>query len=149
MYIAPASNPLCLSRKRLMNQNERLLAQLSTVNGVACLLIGLYHLLGGVSRTTPGAGPVTASIDSQERFFASVFAGYGLAWLRTAHAKPVAAADVVTLSSIMAVGGLGRLLSWKQHGRPHALYVVLTIIEFVTPAVILKALQRGRAADAS
>jgi Domain of unknown function (DUF4345) len=127
---------------------ERLVGRLSTLTGLACLVIGLFHLLGGASRTTPGAGQVSASIDSQERFYATLFAGYGLAWLRAARTEPVPATDVVTLSSIMAVGGLGRLLSWKQSGRPHPLYVVLTAVEFVVPVVTLRALRRSRATSA-
>jgi hypothetical protein len=128
---------------------ERNLARLSTLNGIACVLIGAYHLVGGASRTTPGAGEVSASIDSQERFYATVFAGYGLAWVRAARAKPVPATDVVALSSVMAVGGVGRVLSWKQYGRPHLLYAVLTVVEFVLPAVMLAALRRTRTVNAS
>lgn len=125
-----------------MADRERDLARLCTLNGLACVLIGSYHLLGGASRTTPGAGQVSASIDSQERFYAGVFVGYGLAWFRTARVRPVPATDVVVLTSVMAVGGVGRLLSWKQYGRPHLLYVVLTGVELLHPAAMLGALRR-------
>jgi hypothetical protein len=126
---------------------ERNLVRLSTLNGIACMVIGAYHLLGGASRTTPGAGQVSASIDSQERFYATVFAGYGLAWVRAARARPVPATDVVALSSVMALGGVGRVLSWRQYGRPHPLYAVLTLVEFVLPAAMLMALRRSRTAS--
>ena len=127
------------------SSEHTLLSRLSAVNGIACVLIGLYHLIGGASRTTPGAGEVSASIDSQERFYATVFAGYGLAWLRAAQVKPVPATDVVALSSVMAVGGVARLLSWREYGRPHLLYAVLTVVEFVLPAAMVALLLRSRA----
>ncbi len=46
--------------------------------GVACVVIGLFHLALGVS-SVPGEGMAGATVDSRERFYNAIFVGYGLA----------------------------------------------------------------------
>jgi hypothetical protein len=56
----------------------RSLRWLALVMGVACVVIGLVHLLWGIS-SVPGEESAGATVDSRERFYNAIFAGYGLA----------------------------------------------------------------------
>ena len=85
----------------------------------------------------PGEDAADATVDSRERFYAAIFAGYGTAWTRVARRRPIAAVDVRALSGVMLAGGIGRLVSASRVGRPHWFQDVLTAVEFVVPAAFL------------
>ncbi len=59
------------------------------------------------------------------------------AWLRAARKFPIRAGEVRPLAGLMAVGGIGRLISLVHNGRPHWFQEVLTAIEFIIPAAFL------------
>jgi hypothetical protein len=48
------------------------------------------------------------------------------------------------LATTMAVGGIGRLLSWIQLGRPHPFFVAMTGVELATPALFWPLTAAGR-----
>ncbi|CAL9423248.1 hypothetical protein SUDANB120_01892 [Streptomyces sp. enrichment culture] len=102
------------------------------VMGIACVAIGLLHVVGG-NAAIPGEGDAGATVDSLGRFLGAVFAGYGLAWIWAARQSPVPAAAVRWLAAVFLLGGAGRLLSLAVHGRPHWFQLVLTVIELVLP----------------
>ena len=112
--------------------------RLTTIMGWACVLIGAVHLVGGAA-TVPGEPAADPTVDSRERFYAAVFVGYGLAWIRAARQRPLPVADVRGLAAIMAVGGAARIGSWVQRGRPHWLQCVLTGVEVLLPVPFLLA----------
>lgn len=111
-----------------------LLSKLSQTTGIACTGIGIYHLFGGV-RSVPGEQDAGPTVDSRERFYGAIFAGYGLAWLWVDRQKPVNRGAVQALSGIFLLGGAGRLLSRAQHGRPHWFQDALTVVEVVLPCL--------------
>ncbi|WP_407547914.1 DUF4345 domain-containing protein [Streptomyces sp. Pv4-95] len=102
--------------------------------GYACVAIGLFHVLLG-NASIPGAGSAGATVDSLGRFFGAIFAGYGLAWLRTARQSPIPATAVRWLAGVFLLGAFGRLLSLAVDGWPHWFQVVLTGVELVLPPV--------------
>ncbi|TXS00718.1 DUF4345 domain-containing protein [Streptomyces sp. col6] len=113
---------------------SRALRMLAWVTGVACVAIGLFHVIGG-NAAIPGEADAGATIDSLGRFFGAIFAGYGLAWLWAARQNPVPAGVVRWLAAVFLLGAAGRLLSLAAHGWPHPFQVVLTAIELVLPPV--------------
>ncbi len=108
------------------------------LTGVAIVGIGLYHLVGGVF-SVPGTdsirGEARATVDSRERFYNAIFAGYGLAFVWAVRRKPVPASAVRWLAGIFLLGGIGRVLSWAVQGAPHWFQVPLIGIELVLPVV--------------
>ncbi|MFE1316208.1 DUF4345 family protein [Kitasatospora phosalacinea] len=121
--------------------------------GWACLAIGLLHVLAGNAAVPGAAAPGTTdagpTLDSLNRFFGAVFAGYGLAWLRTARRSPIPPGPVRVLAGVLLLGGLGRLLSLAVAGRPHWFQLALLVVELALPPVYFKlAAADARAVDA-
>ncbi len=111
-----------------------LLRVLMWAMGVACVAIGMFHLALGID-SVPGEAGAGATVDSRERFYGAVFAGYGVAWIAAARESPLSRRHVWWLSGIFFAGGLGRLLSMAVHGQPHWFQVVLTVVELALPPV--------------
>jgi hypothetical protein len=111
----------------------RQLRNLAGFTGLSCVAIGVYHFALGTA-SVPGATDANATVDSRERFYSAYFAGYGLAWLRTARKSPIRVGEVRLLAGLMALSGIGRLISLVHNGRPHWFQEVLTAIEFIVPA---------------
>ena len=110
------------------------LKNLARFTGLSCIAIGVYHFALGTA-SVPGATDANATVDSRERFYSAIFAGYGLAWLRAARKSPIRAGEVRLLAGIMLLSAIGRLISLVDKGRPHWFQEVLTAVEFVVPAV--------------
>ncbi|MFG2177763.1 DUF4345 domain-containing protein [Streptomyces abikoensis] len=112
----------------------RALRVLAWVMGLACVAIGLYHVVGG-NAAIAGAEDAGATVDSFGRFMGAIFTGYGLAWLWAVRQKPVPAVAVRVLTGVFLLGGLSRVLSIAVEGRPHGLQVVLMTIELALSPV--------------
>ncbi|WP_441246932.1 DUF4345 domain-containing protein [Kitasatospora sp. McL0602] len=112
----------------------RVLRGLVWAMGIACVVIGLVHVLLG-NASIPGEGSADATIDSLGRFFGAIFAGYGLAWLWVVRQTPIPANAVRWLAGVFLLGAAGRLLSLAVHGWPQGFQVVLSVIELVLPPV--------------
>lgn len=102
--------------------------------GVACTLIGAYHVLLGVS-SVPGAELAGATVDSRERFYNAIFLGYGLAWIWAARQQPIPATAIRWLAGVFALSAVGRLLSLAVHGQPHWFQLPLIALEVVLPPI--------------
>lgn len=113
------------------------LKNLAVFTGLSCIAIGIYHFALGTA-SVPGATDANATVDSRERFYSAYFAGYGVAWLRAARKSPIRAVDVHLLAGLMLFSAAGRLISLVRNGRPHWFQEVLTVIEFVVPAVFFR-----------
>jgi len=113
---------------------EKTLRWLCWVMGIACVLIGIAHIVVGPA-AVPDTGTLTATDDSQNRFFGAIFAGYGLAWIWAVRQSPISGDAVRWLAGIFFVGGLARLVSVVAHGWPHGFVIVLTVLELVLPPV--------------
>lgn len=111
----------------------RVLVVLLWATGLACVAIGVYHLLLGVA-SVPGAEAAGATVDSRERFYNAIFVGYGVAWILAARHRPGPSLPAVAaLSGLLFLGGTGRLLSVAVHGWPHWFQIPLTVIELALP----------------
>jgi hypothetical protein len=102
--------------------------------GLICAGIGLAHLLFGTS-TIIGGGSVNATIDSDMRFYALMFAAYGLVfvWCAVDIADRGRVANI--LGALFFAGGLARLLAWAATGQPNWFYVVMIPVELIVPLV--------------
>ena len=105
-----------------------------TIFGVVCCAIALAHLLIG-SSTIIGGGPVNATIDSDMRFYAVLFAAFGIGFVWAARDLHRRASIANLLGLLFFVGGLARLLAWWQTGTPHWFYVAMIGVELVVPIV--------------
>ncbi|MFD5642155.1 DUF4345 domain-containing protein [Streptomyces anulatus] len=112
----------------------RALRMFAWLMGVACVAIGLFHVIGG-NAAIPGESDAGATLDSLGRFFGAIFVGYGLVWLWAARQDPVPARVVRWLAVVFLLGGIGRILSLAVHGWPHPFQVVLALIELAFPPV--------------
>ncbi|CQA12411.1 Hypothetical protein ERS075656_06233 [Mycobacteroides abscessus] len=113
---------------------DKVLKYLAILTGVTCLAIGLYHVVGG-PQTIFGGGEVNASTDSQERFFAGLFAVYGAAWIWVARLVPIPGIAIRLLAAGLFAGGLGRVVSLIDKGQPHPFWIAMLVVEIVVPAV--------------
>ncbi|MDT5130596.1 MAG: hypothetical protein QOH54_6240 [Mycobacterium sp.] len=102
--------------------------------GLVCAGIGVAHLLFGTS-TIIGGGAVNATIDSDMRFYALLFAAYGLVfvWCAVDIADRGRVANI--LGALFFAGGLARLLAWAAIGQPNWFYVVMIAVELIVPLV--------------
>lgn len=114
----------------------RLLRWLTIAAGIACVAIGLYHLVLGIG-SVPGEGsgdsPAGVTVDSRERFYNAIFVGYGLAWLWAARQSPIPAAAIRWLAGLLFLGGIGRVISVAWYGWPHGFQVALAVVELTVP----------------
>ncbi len=111
--------------------------------GWTCVVIGAVQLAGGV-RAEPGMAD-DATVDSHVRFMGPMFAGYGLGWLDAAAAPEPDFDRMRTLAGLMALGGMGRLLTRATRGRPHRFHDLLLGIELTAPVVVEVVGRRDRA----
>lgn len=123
------------------------LRTMGRVTGWTCVAIGGVQLAGGV-RGEPGMTG-DATVDSHVRFIGPVFAGYGLGWLDAAAAPEPDLDRMRLLAGLMAVGGIGRLVTRATVGRPHRFHDLLLAVELAAPIVVeaLARLQSPSAAE--
>lgn len=105
-----------------------------TVFGLTCAGIALSHLFFG-TRTIIGARPVDATVDSDMRFYAVLFAAFGAAYVWAARDVGRHAQLIDLLGVLFALGGLARLVALADTGRPHWFYLLMIPVELVVPVV--------------
>ena len=114
---------------------RRTLTIILYVGGVATLLIVATHMLLG-SAAIPGASVVNATVDSEDRFYAVIFGGYGLALLHAARDVEARAPLIRFLAGLFFTGAIARTVSWMMVGPPHPFFMAMLALEFVLPLVI-------------
>jgi hypothetical protein len=95
---------------------------------------GVFNSLTGSSELSP---PWPATMDSELRFYAALFVGFGLLCLRAARDPARHGNDIPWLMLAFFAGGLGRALSWVSVGAPHPFFLSLMVVELALPPVIL------------
>jgi hypothetical protein len=102
------------------------------VFGAAAIGIAMLHIVLGPA-SIPGAVPVNATMDSEDRFYATLFLAFGgtLLWcIKDVERK---AKIVYFLMLTFFVGGLSRLVSMSVVGPPNNFFIAMTILELLLP----------------
>jgi len=100
--------------------------------GVTAILIASLHIVLGPS-AIPGSIPVNATMDSEDRFYATLFAAYGVALLWCIRDIERKSKSVYFLAATFFVGGLARVVSILAVGAPNAFFRAMTVLELVIP----------------
>ena len=77
------------------------------------------------------------NVDSEMRFYAVFWIGYGIAVLATAFDLVARLHWVPWLSAMFLAGGLGRVVSYVLVGPPHPFLMMLMFVELVLPLVFI------------
>lgn len=112
------------------------------VFGLVCAAIGMTHVVLGPS-SIPGSIPVNATMDSEDRFYATLFVGFGLTLIWCAMDLGARRGPFLWLLIVFFASGLSRIVSMTQVGLPHALFVILTVVELGMPIALWFWLRRA------
>lgn len=110
--------------------------------GAVCAGIGMTHIVYGPS-SIPGSVPVNATMDSEDRFYATLFVGFGLTLIWCAMDLGARRGAFVWLLIVFFASGLSRIVSMTQVGLPHPLFVFLTVVELAMPVGLWLWLRRA------
>ncbi len=105
--------------------------------GTTALSAGTGTMLFGVDSIV-GAEEVSATVDSEMRFFATWYAAAGAVLLWAACNLRRARLVVLGVAVALFAAGSSRALSWVMVGEPHVVARVLMVIELVLPLVIVR-----------
>jgi hypothetical protein len=112
--------------------------------GVIVIAISLAHMAIG-PRAIIGAVAVNPTMAGEDRFFAGLFLGTGIALLwcsRDVHRKRI---YVNLLAAVFFVGGIGRLLGVALDGTPNGFYLAMLAVELAPPPLMV--VVAGRVAE--
>jgi hypothetical protein len=121
----------------------RALSIFVAVFGLACCGIALVHIAFGPA-SIPGSVPVNAVMDSEDRFYATLFLGFGLGCLWCSRDLAARRAVFGALMAVFFAGGMARLISWAMVGPPSPLFIVLGSLELIIPPVVMVPLRQPR-----
>ncbi len=111
------------------------LSWFTTLFGLVCATIALAHIAIG-PRAIPGSVPVNATMDSEDRFYATLFLGFGIALIWCARDLAARRGMFLALLAVFFAGGIARLVSVAQVGPPNLLFQVLTGVEMIQPVAM-------------
>ena len=100
--------------------------------GVSAIAIAALHVVLGPA-AIPGSIPVNATMDSEDRFYATLFAAYGVALLWCIKDIEHKSMVVYFLALTFFIGGLARLVSVAAVGLPNTFFVAMTVLELLIP----------------
>ena len=111
------------------------------VGGVAAVLIALLHIILGPA-TIPGSIPVNATMDSEDRFYATIFLAYGLALIWCVRDIETKRRGLWFLTITFFTGGIARIISALSVGLPHPFFINMTLLELSLPILIFILLRK-------
>jgi Domain of unknown function (DUF4345) len=111
------------------------------VGGIAAVLIALLHIVFG-SASIPGSVPVNATMDSEDRFYAAIFLGFGAAILWCAQSIEQRGKVIRFLIAIFFLEGCARVISMIFVGPSNQLFQALMAVELLLPPVVWFLLNR-------
>ena len=79
---------------------------------------------------------ISPTIDNEFRFYSIFWLSYGVLVLRVARNILAQIRRVPILVGLFFIGGIGRALSLIFVGAPHPAFIVLMIVELVTPVLV-------------
>lgn len=113
----------------------KVLALFIAVFGIVCMGIALVHIAFGPA-SIPGSIPVNATLDSEDRFYASLFLGFGAAHVWCARDLGARLGVLLALQATFFIGGLARIISWIMVGPPFELFIALGALELIIPPAV-------------
>ena len=120
----------------------RALSLFAALFGAICMVMALAPISLGRA-AIPGSVPVKATTDSEDRFYATLFLGYGAAMIWSSRAL-VPRRDVFgALLLIFFLGGIARIISALAVGLPNTLFIVLGSAELLLPPMLWALLKRA------
>jgi hypothetical protein len=105
------------------------------VFGIVCCLIALGHILVGPA-IIPGAVPVNATMDSEDRFYATLFLGFGAALIWCSRDLRNRKALFGGLLTTFFCSGISRIISAIAVGWPNDLFIFLGALELGLPPLL-------------
>jgi len=111
------------------------LKYLTTILGITCIGIALTHIAIGPS-AIPGSVPVNATMDSEDRFYATLFLGFGAALVWCSQNLRERGGVFKALLLVFFLGGIARVISAMQVGMPNELFQMLWALELILPPVL-------------
>lgn len=103
--------------------------------GVVCVSIALTHIAFGPA-AIPGSLPINPTMDSEGRFFATLFLGFGGGLVWTSRDLERRGAVLAGLLVTFYLGGIARIISWLAVGRPDKLFIYLCAVELILPLLL-------------
>ena len=128
---------------------RRALQAILAAGGAAAIGIGVAHVALGPALVIPGAGAVNATLDSEDRFYATLFVAYGAALLACSRDIDSRRDCIRFLALTLFAGGVARVVSLLAVGWPHPFFVAMTLLELVLPPVIVAMLARVAVSSSS
>jgi apolipoprotein N-acyltransferase len=114
---------------------KRLLAAFVALFGIICAIIGMTHVVFGPS-SIPGSVPVNATMDSEDRFYATLFVAFGIALFWCSRDLGERRGIFFALLATFFASGLARIVSLLAAGPPHPLFQFLTGVELGLPVLL-------------
>ena len=99
------------------------------------MVIALAHIALGPA-AIPGSLPVNPTMDSEDRFYATLFLGFGAALVWCSRDLRDRRSAFVALLAVFFLGGAARLVSVAQVGLPNALFQFLGAVELILPPLL-------------
>ncbi len=103
--------------------------------GLTCMGIALIHIAIGPS-AIPGSVSVNATMDSEDRFYATLFLGFGGALVWCSRKLEARGRVFGWLLLVFFLGGCARIVSAVQVGMPNAFFQLLWALELGMPPVL-------------
>ena len=102
--------------------------------GAVCCVIAAAHILTGPA-AIPGSVPVNATMDSEDRFYATLFLGFGAGMIWCSRNLAARGKLFDALMLVFFLGGLARIISAIAVGLPSPLFQFLGALELIIPPV--------------
>jgi hypothetical protein len=97
--------------------------------------IAFTHIAIGPS-AIPGSIPVNATMDSEDRFYATLFLGFGAAMFWCSQQLKERAGVFKALLLVFFLGGVARIVSAAQVGLPNEFFQILWALELILPPIL-------------
>ena len=102
--------------------------------GAVCIAIALVHVAIGPS-AIPGSVPVNATMDSEDRFYATLFGGFGAALIWCSRDLVGRAGVFYALLLVFFLGAVARGVSAYQVGLPNSFFQLMWALEALLPPI--------------